>query len=221
MGQIAASLAHEIGTPLNSISGHLQLLARGLPPDSDARRRVGIIDQQVVFIVGIVGALLRRTHLRRPPLRPTDINGLVGDLLRLVSPMLDARAIRVSVAVHKGLPPVLADRDSLQQVFLNLINNGIDAMPAGGRLDIETRLDGEARVVEVIFRDTGSGFAPEALEHLFDPLWTSKATGSGLGLAIARTIVTEHGGEIDAAQGVGGGAMFRLRLPVAEDAAVA
>jgi signal transduction histidine kinase len=220
MGQVAASLAHEIGTPLNSISGHLQLLARGRPHDADAQRRVAIINTQLDFIVGIVGSLLKRTHKRRGPLRPTDLNALVGEVLRLVGPTLDAHAIRVSTALDPDLRAVLAEHDSLHQVFLNLINNAIDAMPAGGLLTIATRLDADARAAEVSFHDTGTGVASEAMDHLFEPLWTTKETGSGFGLAIAREIMIEHGGAIDVTSGPSGGAIFRLRLPFA-DVAVA
>jgi signal transduction histidine kinase len=220
MGQLAASLAHEIGTPLNSISGHIQLLSRRLPHDRDAQRRLGIVGRQLDFIVEIVRALLQKT--RKPPrLRPIDLNALINEALRLVGPTLDAHAITVSAALTPGLAPVLADRDSLHQVFLNLINNSIDAMPAGGRLEIATRHDAPARVAEVHLRDTGAGIAPDAAEHLFEPLWTTKPSGSGLGLAIVRDIVHAHGGTIEVAPGHAQGATFTLRLPLVRDAAIA
>ncbi|PYR92476.1 MAG: hypothetical protein DMF84_13290 [Acidobacteria bacterium] len=221
MGQVAASLAHEIGTPLNSISGHIQLLARRLRRDADAQRRLDIVNQQIDFIVRIVRALLQRTHKRLTVLRPTDLNALVDEVLRLVGPTLDAHAIEVSAALQPALPAVLADRDGLQQVFLNLINNSMDAMSRGGRLEIATRLNQHARIAEIDVRDTGPGIPPEAAEQLFEPLCTTKATGSGFGLAIVREIVHAHGGTIDVGQEPGEGATFRLRLPLAQDVAIA
>lgn len=219
MGQVAASLAHEIGTPLNSISGHLQLLARRHPEDADMQRRVGIISQQLDFIVRSVRALLQRTHKRRAVLRPTDINTVLGETLRLVGPTLDTHGITVAAALDPSLPAVMADRDSLHQVFLNLVNNSVDAMPAGGRLELATSLDKNGRRVQVTVRDTGPGIPAETIEHLFEPLWTTKPTGSGFGLAIAREIMIEHGGDIDVDRTATGGATFRLHLPLADVAA--
>ena len=216
LGQMAASLAHEIGTPLNSISGHLQLLARRHRDDGDMQRRVGIIGQQLDFIVQSVRALLQRTHKRRSVLRPTDINAVLRDTLRLVGPTLDTHGIAVSASLASSLPPVLADRDSLRQVFLNLINNSIDAMPSGGRVELISALDVDSRLVEVIVRDNGPGIPAEHIDHLFEPLWTTKPTGSGFGLAIAREIMNEHGGGIDVDRTRADGAAFRLRLPLAD-----
>ena len=221
MGQVAASLAHEIGTPLNSISGHIQLLARRLRRDADAQRRLGIVSQQIEFIVRIVRTLLQRTHKPLTVLRPTDLNAVVEEVLRLVGPTLESHTIGVSAVLQPALPSVRGDRDGLQQVLLNLINNSMDAMPHGGRLEIATRVSQHARVAEIEVRDTGPGIPPEAAQQLFEPLWTTKETGSGFGLAIVREIVHAHGGTIDVGQEPGEGATFRLRLPLAEDAAIA
>ncbi len=221
MGQVAASLAHEIGTPLNSISGHLQLLARRLPNDADAQRRAGIISQQLDSIVGSVRALLRRTHSRRASLRPIDLNGVVGELLRLVGPTLDAHGITVATSLDRALPAVLADPDGLHQVLLNLINNSVDAMPSGGRLNLITHLDSATSSAELVIEDTGTGFAPEIIDHLFDPMWTTKTTGSGFGLAIARDIMSDHGGSIEASTATSGGACFRLHIRLADATASA
>lgn len=216
MGQVAASLAHEIGTPLNSISGHLQLLARRHPDDGDMQRRVGIISQQLDFIVQSVRALLQRTHKRRSVLRPTDINAVLRDTLRLVGPTLDTHGIAVSASLDSSLPAVLADRDSLHQVILNLINNSVDAMPSGGRVELLSTLDATSRMVEVVVRDNGPGISDEHVGHLFEPMWTTKPTGSGFGLAIAREIMNEHGGGIEVDRTRQEGAAFRLRLPLAD-----
>lgn len=223
MGQVAASLAHEIGTPLNSISGHLQLLARRLPNDADAQRRAGIINQQLDSIVGSVRALLRRTHGRRVALRSTDLNALIAGLLRLVGPTLDAHRIVVATNLDANLPPVFADPDGLHQVLLNLINNSVDAMPDGGRLTLTTRTTktDPGQSAELIVEDTGTGFAAEIVDHLFDPMWTTKATGSGFGLAIARDIMNDHGGTIEASTAESGGAAFTLRIRLADAAASA
>jgi len=216
VGHVAASLAHEIGTPLNSISGHIGLLARRLPDDPDAQRRVAIINQQLDSIVASVRALLHRTRKPRPRPGATDLNALVGDWLRLVTPTLDARAITVTTTLGPALPPVAADPDGLRHVFLNLVNNSVDAMPTGGGLQIVTRTDESGRFVEMIVQDTGPGLSTDALAHLFEPLWTTKPTGSGFGLSIAREILAEQGGAIDVDAAATAGARFRLRLPLVE-----
>jgi two-component system NtrC family sensor kinase len=220
IGQVAASLAHEIGTPLNAISGHLKLLARNHLHNPDTQRRVQIVNTQLDFIVGIVRSLLQRTHRRKAFLQPVDLNSLVREVLWLVSPTLDAHAISMKEVLDSGLPPVRGDRDSLHQVLLNMINNSVDAMSKGGELEIISRMDTQAGFAELIFRDTGAGIAPDALDHLFTPMWTTKSSGGGFGLAIVREIMNEHGGGIEVVNEPGQpGATFRLTLPLA-DAAV-
>jgi two-component system NtrC family sensor kinase len=215
IGQVAASLAHEIGTPLNAIGGHLHLLARSHAHDADTQRRVQVINKQLDFIVFIVRRLLQRTHHRRAVRQPLDLNALVRETLRLVAPMLEAHAIAFAESLDPELPLVSADRDQLPQVLLNLINNSIDAMPHGGRLEVSTHCDGQARVATLKFRDTGCGIAPDAVEHLFEPLYTTKETGSGFGLAIVREIMKEHDGTIELLADQPEGAAFRLTLPLA------
>lgn len=218
VGQIAASLAHEIGTPLNAISGHVQLLARSRPDDRDTQRRVEIIQTQLSFIIGVVRSLLSRTQPRRAERRsPVDLNALVRELLWLVKPTLDAHDISVAVNLAEDLPPVPADHDGLQQVLLNLVNNSVDAMPTGGWLEITTQRAAAGRAVELLFRDSGEGIPPAALDRVFEPMWTTKPSGSGFGLAIAREIMVEHGGQIEAVAGAGRGAAFRLTLPLHAD----
>jgi two-component system, NtrC family, sensor kinase len=215
-GQMAASLAHEIGTPLNAISGHLQLLARDHPDAPDTQRRVQIITKQLEFIVGIVRRLLEWAHKKQLRFRPTDLNLLMREVLALVSPALEQHAVAVSTDLADGLPPAPVDRDGLNQVFLNLINNSLDAMPDGGRLEVSTRFDRDDGMVELILRDTGIGVDSGALEHIFEPMWTTKPSGSGFGLAIVREIVTEHGGQIEAVREQRQGATFIVRLPLDE-----
>lgn len=216
VGQVAAELAHEVGTPLNAIAGHLRLLARNHPDTPDTQRRVNIIKGQLTFITQTVRELLERTHRKRIVPVPLDLGDLLRDSLAFVAPSLDSQYVEATLKFDEGLPRVMGDRDGLHQVFLNLINNSVDAMPDGGRLEITARLDAQARSVEVIFRDTGTGIAPGVAAHLFEPMWTTKAAGSGLGLAIAREIMSALGGGIECVSDGGCGAEFRLTLMSAE-----
>ncbi len=215
IGQVTASLAHEIGTPLNAMAGHLQLLARNHPGSADTQRRLNIINSQLASIVQTVRSLLDRTH--RMPGEPelTDINALISELLVLVEPILESRNIRLSPVLKPELPCVSADRESLHQVFLNLVNNSFDAMPRGGEMEIITNYLVHEELVEVRFTDSGVGIPPEVREHLFEPMWTTKPTGSGLGLAIAREIITQHRGNIDCVVSERQGAELRVTLPAA------
>src|SRR5258706_4108938 len=146
VGQIAASLAHEIGTPLNAISGHLALLARKHPHDQDTRRRVEIINSQIDSVVKSIRNLLARTQRPRPELEPLDLNALIRELLWLGQPTLDAHDIFVPVNLDSDFPLIPGDRDRLLQLFLNLTNNSIDAMPKGGEVRITTRFDRISRI---------------------------------------------------------------------------
>lgn len=214
VGQMAASLAHEIGTPLNAISGHMELLAASHPDHADSQRRIEIISKQLDFIVGIVKRLLEWTHERQLVLQPVDLNALVREVFWLVSPALEKSGITHELNLDEALPLLYVDRDGLQQVFLNLINNSVDAMPRGGRLSVSTLLDPQTSSAELLFSDTGTGIDPETLEHLFEPMWTTKTSGGGFGLSIAHEIVAEHGGQIEAKSDSSGGASFRLTLPL-------
>jgi two-component system NtrC family sensor kinase len=215
IGQVTASLAHEIGTPLNAVAGHLQLLDRNHRDAPDTQRRLKIINAQLGIIVQTVKSLLERTHRRKIAFEATDINAAIRELGLLVGPMLESRSIKAAITLEENLPRVSADRESLHQVFLNLVNNSCDAMPNGGELEITTRYIRKNQQVEIMFSDSGAGLAPNVVEHLFEPMFTTKQSGSGLGLVIARDIISEHRGRIELVSG-SSGAVFLLALPVAE-----
>ncbi len=219
IGQVTASLAHEIGTPLNAVAGHLQLLDRNHRDAPDTQRRLKIINAQLGIIVQTVKSLLERTHRRKITFEPTDINAAVQELGLLVGPMLESRNIKTAISLEEDLPRVSADRESLHQVFLNLVNNSCDAMPNGGELEIATRYLPQNQQVEIMFSDSGAGIAPNVVEHLFEPMFTTKQSGSGLGLVIARDIIAEHRGRIELVSG-SSGAVFLLALPVAAPCSV-
>ncbi|MFZ0960608.1 MAG: ATP-binding protein [Terriglobia bacterium] len=216
-GQLAASLAHEIGTPLNSISGHVQLLARRKSNDESTARRLLVIEKQVENIVRTVRQLLSWTRKFELRLDLVDLGHVLEDAVLLSSPVLESRNIRVQMHLAKDCPKVYGDSGYLHQVFLNLINNSTDAMPRGGQLRIELRASGpeELREVEVVVADTGTGMARETLAHIFDPMFTTKqiGTGAGLGLAICDQIVRQHAGTIQAKSAPDQGTTFTIRLP--------
>ena len=214
MGQVAASLAHDIGTPLNSIGGHVELLARRCASDDDAQRRLGIIRSALQSIVGTVQALLSRANRRRSVPRPMDLATVVTNTLRLVGPTLDAHRISVTVDV-RGAIPVVGDPERVENVLLNLINNALDAMPSGGRLALFARASDDRLMGELAVQDSGPGVPPDVTPHLFEPAWTSKPAGGGFGLASSRELMEEQGGALEFDAHATGGACFVMRLPAA------
>lgn len=222
-GQTAAQLAHEVGTPLNLISGHVQLLLASREHDPEAeRKRLATISAQIERIERIVRGMLDRTRPEAVKHAPLDLNALLRRTFDAAAPTLDASDVRLEASLAPGLPLVEGDADRLQQVFINLVNNALDAMPAGGELHVTTSFEageGAGRVV-VDFADTGTGMTRDVRARIFDPLYTTKARGqgTGLGLVVVRQVLAEHGGQIEVESEPGRGARFRLTFPAAPSA---
>ena len=217
-GQTAAHFAHEVGTPLNLISGHVQLLKSDLGRDPrDAESRIRTISAQIERIERIVRRMLDKTRFETE-LAPLDLNLVLHKLCDAMAPAFDKRNIRMVDELADTLPLMAGSSDRLQQLFLNLINNSLDAMPEGGEILIRTALEGAAgksqRIV-VDFIDSGFGMTPEVRSHIFDPLYTTKdrGHGTGLGLVIVSQIVSEHGGTVEVRSELGQGTRFRLTFP--------
>jgi two-component system, NtrC family, sensor kinase len=223
-GRIMAEVAHEVGTPLHSVAGHLELLRQDLPSallTDDVRRRLDVIQGQVERVTGIISQLLDLSRRAPGPRSRVDLNRLVGDLAELVRPGIVQHGLTLGVDVEPRLPPVHGHASQLQQVVLNLLTNAMDATPAGGRVRVATRARTAPAAVELEVTDTGRGIPAAQQKRIFEPFFSTKAGGhsSGLGLFISAQIVREHGGRIDVASDEGSGATFRVLLPPAEDAA--
>jgi two-component system NtrC family sensor kinase len=212
-GQMAAQVAHQVGTPLNVISGYVQMLRAKLDPGSPDAQRLRTIQEQIARVTAIVQSLLDRT--RRPALARAEVApaDLVEGLAELVRPSLVGRGIQLAVEVGPDLPPVAVDRPQLEQALLNLVTNAVDAMPDGGCLRLAARPDGNGVCLEVA--DSGVGIAPEDLERVFEPLFTTKppGRGTGLGLPILREIVEAHGGTVRLESRPHAGTTAVVRLP--------
>ena len=215
-GQTAAQLAHEVGTPLNLISGHVQLLKSDLERDPrDAETRIKTISVQIERIERIVRRMLDKTRFETE-LSPLDLNALLHKLVDAMSPAFDKRNIRLVANLADGLPLIAGSADRLQQLFLNLVNNSLDAMPDGGEVRISTAVEagknGKSHLVTVDFADNGLGMTPEIMSHIFDPLYTTKqrGQGTGLGLVIVSQIISEHGATMSVESEPGHGTRFRL-----------
>lgn len=213
VGQLAAGAAHEIRNPLTAIKGFMQLIGRRV--EGELAGYIDIVLQEIERIEGIVNDLLLLARPPKPRLRPVDVGALLRRLVDMVRMDEVARGCSVELRVVEPLPPVTADEAQLRQVFLNLMRNGLDAMPGGGVLRLRASHDPAAGTVLVEVEDRGTGMPPEHLNRIFDPFFSTKEGGTGLGLAVSYGIVRNHGGHIDVDSEVGRGTRMRVVLPVA------
>ncbi len=216
-GQLTATFAHEVGTPLNLVAGHLQLLDAQPDLPDKTRERLRVIHAQIQRVGDIVRRLLDLT--RRPQLHkePQPFSALLADLQQLWTPTLAAHGVTVEAEAPADCC-LDVDRKQMEQLFLNLMNNAIDAMPGGGGVRLTARPSEESTPGglwwELRFQDSGQGITPDLLGQVFRPMFTTKpeGKGTGLGLSICREIVRNHGGEIriDSDEGKGTCVVFTL-----------
>ena len=225
LGQLAASVAHEINNPISGVLNLSTLLERLMadgefPPGREAefRKYLSQISAETTRVGRMVTDLLAFSRRSKPQRVPGDLNKLVRSTLRLVGHKLKLMNAETALELQEDLPLVECDPSQIQQVILNLILNGAQAMhpKGGGELTIRTRLLPDGDNVELCVRDTGEGIAPENLAKIFDPFFTTKAEGKGvgLGLAVLYGIVKAHDGEIEVASQRNEGATFTVTLPL-------
>jgi PAS domain S-box-containing protein len=216
IGQLSAGVAHELNTPLGSILGYARLLLkdRGLSPSQ--KERLEIIAEQTKKSSAIIQALLRFARHSNPTqksMEDCDLNSVIDRVLPVLATELLKRRIEILTDL-KPLPAVVADHRGLEQVVLNLVMNGLQAIERQGRIQIRTRHEGARAVLEV--EDNGPGIAEDIRSRIFDPFYTTKplGEGTGLGLSICAGIISDCGGSIDVESTVGQGATFIITLPV-------
>lgn len=214
LATLSAGLAHEIGTPMGVIRGHAEILEGSASSERD-RWRLRTIQEQIDRISRIIETLLDLARPHAPDFQPVSLAAVLEGTLSFLGEKFRRRGVEVELALDE-VPPVMADREKLQQVFLNLYLNATDAMPRGGTLRVALGTEGDG-LVEVRVADTGAGIEPEVLPRIFDAFYTTKdaGTGTGLGLMVVKSIVTDHGGTIEATSDAGKGTEFYIRLPPA------
>ncbi len=222
VGLLAAGVAHEVNTPLTGISSFTQMLLSNADPDDPKTRMLEKIEQQTFRAAKIVNGLLNlsRSSSSNPEENtPVDLNAVINDVLSLLEPQLAAGKVKVRRELCPSPALVAGIEHKLQQVFLNLFLNARDAMPKGGWLSVETRLEDGQVVAEVA--DTGSGIPSEHLSRIYDPFFTTKliGKGTGLGLSIMYGIVREHEGTLTCQSAIGQGTRFTVSLPASIAAA--
>jgi hypothetical protein len=223
MGQITASIAHEVNQPItsarNNAASALRFLARNPPDLEEVREALGCVVNDTDRAGHIVDRI--RSHFKKEPARNAcfDINDAIDELIALARSEVVENGVTVRIRLAEALSPVQGDRVQVQQVILNLILNAVEAMRSVDdtprELSISTE-PGEADEVVVAVRDSGPGVDPEHFERVFDPFYTSKPNGMGMGLSICRSIIDAHGGRLWAGANEPRGAIFQFTLP-AED----
>jgi signal transduction histidine kinase len=227
IGQLAAEIAHEVGTPLNVIAGRARSIQRKSKDPETVEKNAAIVAEQTARITRIIQRLLDFTRRKVGAIGKAEINlnELSLTTMELLAGQFSAAKVRTRLERAEGLPRVAGDADRLQQVMINLLLNAVQAMPEGGQLQVETKrvkrarpgLEGSAEqsFVEFSVRDSGIGVPDEIRDKIFDPFYTTKdgQGGTGLGLAVCSGIVKEHDGWIDVETNDGGGTIFRVYLP--------
>jgi len=213
-GKLAASLAHEINNPMQTVVGCLGLAQEALEEGEDAGELLQVALEELRRVTRIVADL---RDLHRPPSPEerelTDVNALLEQVLTLSRKKCEQHRVEVTWSAAPGSLPVLVVPDRLKQVFLNLVLNAVDAMPGGGRLEVSAAMTRQPAGVRVTFADTGEGIPPDVLPRIFEPFYSGKADGLGLGLFISDDIVRRHEGHIDVESKEGQGTTFAVWLP--------
>lgn len=227
VGQVAAEIAHEVGTPLNVIGGRARTLARRAAEPAEVQKNAEIISDQVGRITKIIRQVLDASRKSRPSLTEVDVAKVVRDALSFVEELLKRQNIEATVHAAADLRPIPGDADEIQQVCLNLIMNAIHAMKDGGKLTVDLEqvvrrkeglaLSPPSTYLMLQVSDTGPGIPVADRERIFEAFFTTKdaGQGSGLGLAVSKGIIKDHEGWIEVGDAPQGGAVLRVFLPVA------
>ncbi len=214
LGQLASQIAHQVGTPLNAIYGHIQLLRQDPAVAERHGERLATIEGQIERLTLIIRGVLSDARAPEAKRERVDLGALLREIATFAGPAMAHRSVKLELAApSEGLPPVLGDPRELSHVLMNLVTNALDAMPGGGRLKIDAARDGADVVIAVA--DAGVGIAPDVQKRIFEPFFSTKALGygTGLGLSVAQEIVKKHGGTIAVRSAPGAGATFTVRLP--------
>ena len=225
MGEMAATLAHELNQPLTATTNYLRACQRlldapgpaggGAPDLARVRQAMGLAADQTLRSGQIIRRLREFVARGETEKRPEDAAKLVEEASALALAGVKERGIKVVLGNGRGLHKVFVDRVQVQQVLVNLIRNATEAMRDAGRRELAVDAAPQGDMVLFSVADTGSGLAPEVAAQLFQPFVTTKRDGMGVGLSICRTIVEAHGGRIWTEPNPGGGTVFRFTLPAA------
>ncbi len=218
LGQLSASVAHEIRNPLAAVNLNLQVLKRNTPDSEAAYNYISSALKGVDRISRIVEVTLNFSRPTMPDIKEININSLIPSTLDMVSSIMKRKEIKIELKLLENLPTVSADSKQMQQVMINLLTNAADAIKSKGKITIETYTESAAKgthmMAVLLISDTGVGISPEDITKMFNPFFTRKPDGTGLGLPITQRILHQHGGIIDVESKLGEGSSFYIKLPI-------
>jgi signal transduction histidine kinase len=223
VGEIAGAVAHGIGNPLSSIRAAAQVAKLDYDecqgPDLQQRTLTTLdeIIQQVDRVQKRMRGLLNFAKPMEPRQAPVEINSLLSDIVDVLRPRFGAAGVSLQLDLEKSLPKAQLDANHVEQIFMGLITNALEATPKGGRVTIRTHTltgNGSATRINVSIEDTGEGIPVESRERVFAPFFTTKPDGTGIGLSLAKKFVERNGGKITVSNGIAGGAKFDVTFPV-------
>jgi signal transduction histidine kinase len=218
-GRLTRGVAHEVKNPINAIVLHLQLLRNKLAhQEPDTRRHMDIIDSEIRRLDRVVQTLVDFTRPRDLHLEEVDLRRLMEDVAQLAAPDAEQHGVTIDRHMPELRLPIKVDVDLMKQAILNVVLNGVQAMPQGGLLTISARREGQAVVAEV--RDQGGGIPQDMHDKIFELYFTTKKEGSGIGLAQTYQILQWHYGSVDFESTEGAGTIFRFHIPLAGPAAI-
>jgi signal transduction histidine kinase len=211
VGELASGIAHEIKNPVVGVTNGLDIVRRRAGTDATLLPIIDEMERQMRRVQGAIQELLTFARPATPALASVSANDLAERAIRLVQPTADKGGVRIEARLDPSHASVLADAEMIHQALINLLMNAIEATPHGGRVDVYTRTSGDR--IEIAISDTGRGIAPEHLESVFKPFFTTRHTGTGLGLSITREIIQRHGGTVALRSKLGEGTTMTIRLP--------
>lgn len=212
LGEMAAVVAHEIRNPMAGIAAGIEYLTKNIPEGSLQKEGVAMILGEIQRVNSILEDILSVARPFQLTLSPEAMPDIMESVLRRCQTSIEAKTIQVARHFAAPLPPVHADRERLEQALTNLVLNAIQAMSAGGKLNVT--LGADNKELRIAISDTGPGIPIEAQQRIYEPFFTTKAQGTGLGLAIARRVIEEHNGTIEVVSKLGKGTTFTIRLPL-------
>jgi signal transduction histidine kinase len=228
LGRLSSGIAHELGTPLNVVSGRAKLIINEDLKKEDITECSRIIKEQAERMTKLIRQLLDFARRRAPQKSPVNLKNLSDQVIEMLKPAAEKQKVIFKLLKNDDIPLVSMDPFQIQQVLINLVMNGIQAMPDGGYLEIGLHMkyschpalsDQEQHYVAINIKDEGNGISEDNINHIFEPFFTTKnvGEGTGLGLSIAYGIVREHGGWIDVKSKVGEGSCFTIYIPLEVD----
>lgn len=217
LGKLSAGIAHELNTPLTGILSFSHFIKEATPDEKQIQNDIDIVIRETERCKRIIKGLLDFARQSRPEKKKSSVVNVLNKTINLVAHHKDFQKIELVRHFPENPPDVIFDQDQIQQVFMNLIVNAMEALPEGGRLDIRVVHNREIGAVDIVFADNGPGISQENQEKIFDPFFTTKDMGNGLGLSISLGIIENHGGKLTVHCPEKGGTVFTVRLPMGEE----